>query len=105
MPQRFSRSPKTIEKERQAHSVVALLAEILRGVPRLEGAACTSAPTVFDLEDGDRKLAAAVCSTCPAQSDCAAWISGLRPGDVTGTVAGEIYRHRHNYYRRKAASA
>lgn len=103
MPQRFSRSPKTIEKERQAHSVVALLAEILRGVPRLEGAACTSAPTVFDLEDGDRKLAAAVCSTCPVQSACATWVSSVRPGEVTGTVAGEI--HRHNYYRRKAATA
>lgn len=102
------RSPRTIEKERQANTVVALLAEILRGVPRLDGAACVSAPTVFDLDGGDPTLAAAVCSSCPARSDCSAWASALPPGDVTGTVAGEIHRHRHHFYRRnqrKAASA
>jgi hypothetical protein len=83
--------------------VVDLLADILRGVPRLAGAACVGRwPGLFDppgqgesLDDPDveyrHRIAIGICGGCDCISDCARWVDSLpaskRPA---GVVAGRL---------------
>ncbi|MGP4058977.1 WhiB family transcriptional regulator [Mycobacterium sp. 4D054] len=66
---------------------VGLIAEILRGVPALPGAACIRKAGVFS----DRRRigeAKAICARCPVITACDRWASAER--GLTGVVAGEI---------------
>jgi hypothetical protein len=83
--------------------VVDLLADILRGVPRLENAACVGRwPGLFDppgqgesLDHPDvayrHRIATSICHSCDCIRDCARWVDSLpanrRPG---GVVAGRL---------------
>jgi len=85
------------ERERLGHQPLNLLIEILRGTPKLEGALCPSDPEAFDLAiGGNYERALEICDRCPARQCCAEWAAGLKPGHVTGVIAGQIHR---NYYR------
>ena len=81
---------------------VDLIAAVLWRVPRLPGAACRAPQNraVFDAANGAgsgrsapatrreaRREAKAICGTCDALADCAAWIDGLRPSERPGGVA------------------
>lgn len=86
---------------------INLLCEILRGAPRLAGAACRDHRDLFDAAQANgrghsaRRLADAraaairVCSErCPAFDQCAAWLDTLpRRQRPSGVVAGQINRH------------
>lgn len=70
-----------------------LIAEVLRGVPRLKGALCIGRHTLFDAEvpRADRQqvadTAAAICWECPVLSQCGRW-AGDPKAHVSGVVAG-----------------
>jgi WhiB family redox-sensing transcriptional regulator len=55
----------------------ALVAEVVRSTPRLDGALCvTESPALFDAESpDDAAKAIAVCRACPARSACKAWLA------------------------------
>ena len=76
---------------------VSLLADILRGVPRLDGALCQDRHMLFDPpaqgeQLGDpsvhdrHNMALSLCESCPCLTQCAAWVDGLpdskRPAGV-----------------------
>ena len=81
----------TLTKVVPPAGVIGLLAEVLRGVPRLPGALCTGRHTLMDAEfDGDDRQfavdsAAALCFQCPALAECGQWANEAR---VFGVVAG-----------------
>ncbi|MCB1288288.1 MAG: WhiB family transcriptional regulator [Mycobacterium sp.] len=82
-----------IERERLGHQPINLLIELLRGTPKLEGALCPSDPEAFDLAlGGNYERALEICDRCPARKPCAEWAAGLKPGHVTGVIAGTVYR-------------
>jgi hypothetical protein len=66
---------------------VGLIAEILRGVPALPGAACIRKAGIFS---DPRRVgeAKAICARCPVITACDRWASSER--GLTGVVAGEI---------------
>jgi WhiB family redox-sensing transcriptional regulator len=68
-----------------------LLGRILRGVPRLPGAACRDQPGVFGSDDeDDQAVAVAICQSCSALPACAAWVDSLpRSQRPNGVVAGQ----------------
>jgi len=85
---------------------INLLCEILRGTPRLPGAACRDHRDLFDAARANgrghstRRLAAAraaavrICHTCPALSECRSWLDTVpRTQRPSGVVAGQINRH------------
>ncbi len=81
-----------------------LLAEILRGTPRLTNAACVDSPGLFDARDRDElsedadyrhRAALNMCMRCPAIDACSEWadtqrdqnsfvIAGRRPHNTPG---------------------
>ncbi|GAA1071971.1 hypothetical protein [Tsukamurella spumae] len=75
-----------------------LLARILDGTPKFDGAACAGRGDLFDPVEPDEHpddaeyrttAAAQLCRTCPALVDCAQWIDGLTPARrPAGTIAG-----------------
>jgi WhiB family redox-sensing transcriptional regulator len=69
-----------------------LVGKILRGVPRLPGAACRDHPELFNSDDADDQGAAvAICRVCPALPQCRAWVSALpRACRPIGVVGGTI---------------
>ena len=85
---------------------INLLIEILRGTPRLPGAACRDDPDLFDatVAEGQgsrqsglgaaRERARAVCAGCPALDACRDWVRATpqkrRP---VGIVAGHAPGH------------
>jgi hypothetical protein len=75
---------------------VELLAEILRGTPRLAEAACTDHPAdKFDAtEPVDAVEALEICAVCPCLEVCRKWAESQARGRLSGVVAGEIYRPR-----------
>ena len=87
-------------KRREQVDDAALMADILTGVPRLDGAACVSRWHLFDPADAFEDAAqveyrhgAAVvlCRECPCLSLFESWVASLpanrRPG---GVVAGQF---------------
>jgi hypothetical protein len=85
-----------------ASPVTDLLVAILWKQPRMPGASCRAPENraVFDAANGAglgrsapaarreaRREAKALCGTCDALADCAAWIDGLRPSERPGGVA------------------
>lgn len=78
---------------------IELLAEILRGAPRLEGAACRDQPRLFDPRgDGeDAEVAAArhqqavgLCRRCPSLDACREWVASLpRSHRPAGIIAAQ----------------
>lgn len=80
---------------RRPEGWVALLAEVLRGTPRLDGALCRNRPEQFDCDDGagvDR--ARSLCERCPSLSACRDW--STRERELVGVVAGK-YRRPKRY--------
>lgn len=75
-----------------ASGVVGLLAVVLTGVPRLDGAACVGVRGRFhEAERGSRIRIAeciAVCRRCPAKAECGRWADS--EPDLVGVVAGEF---------------
>lgn len=70
---------------------LVLCSAILRRVPKLDGALCAGRAELFDAADAERAATAlALCSRCPAQRACAAWLASIpiahRP---PGVVAGK----------------
>ncbi|MCG7583676.1 hypothetical protein [Mycolicibacterium sp. OfavD-34-C] len=67
---------------------VGLIAEILRGVPALPGAACIRKAGVFS---DPRRVgeAKAVCAGCGALEACRVW-AATQPG-LVGVVAGKLH--------------
>lgn len=67
---------------------VGLIAEILRGVPELPGAACIRKAGIFS---DPRRIgeAKAICARCRALTACQRWASTER--GLTGVVAGELH--------------
>lgn len=64
-----------------------LLAAILTGLPKLEGAACIRKAGIFS---DPRRVgeAKAICARCPVIADCDRWASSER--GLVGVVAGEV---------------
>ena len=93
---------------RKKPGVEPLIGEILRStgadgrqtiIPRLRGGLCRDRHTLFDLEDvepdsreyvADR--AAAVCFRCPCLAACAEWAAAQPSSQLSGVVAGRVYR-------------
>jgi WhiB family transcriptional regulator, redox-sensing transcriptional regulator len=76
--------------------VVGLLAEILRGVPRLPGALCRGRHSLFDIDEKNPAYreriadeAAAVCFRCPVLAECGRWAAHPH-ARVRGVVAGRV---------------
>lgn len=66
-----------------------LLAALVN-VPRLDGAACTDDPPLFD-DERRASAAVAVCNGCPALEACRAWVNNLPPSKRPhGVVAGKV---------------
>ena len=90
----------------RVRTVVDLLAEVLRGAPKLPGAVCPDWPAVFAATQANPRdtrdqtvdpetiayattTALRLCATCPALDPCRAWLDNLTPADrPTGVVAG-----------------
>ncbi|WP_020111595.1 WhiB family transcriptional regulator [Rhodococcus sp. 114MFTsu3.1] len=81
----------------------AALAAAVNAAPDLHGAACAGQWGLFDPADHDAKETAAstqqrheraiaICRDCPVLAECVTWASTLRPGEVSGVVAGVVYR-------------
>lgn len=72
---------------------VALLAEVLRGAPRLQGAVCTRKRGHFaEAETGNRVRVhecISLCRRCPALDACRAWAANQR--GLVGVVAGKLH--------------
>ncbi len=72
---------------------VALLTEVLRGAPRLDGALCTGKRGHFiEAETGNRvrvQECIALCRRCPALEACQRWASSER--GLVGVVAGRLH--------------
>ncbi|WP_068179698.1 WhiB family transcriptional regulator [Mycobacterium sp. UM_CSW] len=76
----------------------------LRGIPNLPDAACRNLPELFDATDEiDAEPAIALCRSCPALQDCAAWAATLPKNSISGVVAARI--HVWTDRRRKAGAA
>ncbi|OBY30053.1 WhiB family transcriptional regulator [Mycolicibacter kumamotonensis] len=73
--------------------VVGLLAAVLTGVPRLDGAACIGARGRFyEAETGNVvrvRECVSVCGRCPALAECREWAAGQR--NLVGVVAGKFH--------------
>jgi hypothetical protein len=71
---------------------VTLVAEVVRGSPKLPGALCRDRPRVFtsDAPD-DIAEARAICGRCPELMRCAAWSATVRRNRLDGVVAA-VYR-------------
>lgn len=93
-----------LDEHRKHGGELQILERLLRGVPRLAGAACVGSYELFDSEDkGPREAARAICNTCPALEACQVWRAGLSESQRPyGTVAG-ITKHTH--HSRRAAGA
>lgn len=79
------------------------LAAALNTAPNLHGAACAGQWRLFDPPDVDAKeradetarrhdIAKAICASCPIFEDCSSWAESLRPGEVSGVLAGTSYK-------------
>jgi WhiB family transcriptional regulator, redox-sensing transcriptional regulator len=72
---------------------VALLAEVLRGAPRLDGALCTGKRGHFAEAEGGSKVRVAeciaLCRRCPALEACQQWASSECA--LVGVVAGRLH--------------
>jgi WhiB family transcriptional regulator, redox-sensing transcriptional regulator len=69
---------------------VDLIAEVLRGTPRLPGALCRQRSELFDGDDDqDAHQAAELCHWCPAREPCAAWADTLAYNQAHGVLAGQ----------------
>jgi hypothetical protein len=76
---------------------LALLAEVLAGLPKLPGALCVGIdPRTFDCIDGkDIGRAVAICEGCPALSLCRTWsaqrrgLSGVWAGKYRGSIKAD----------------
>jgi WhiB family redox-sensing transcriptional regulator len=80
---------------------VSLLAEILRGAPRLDGGLCRDRSLLFDAEhndEQDREYATAraieLCRQCPCLAACRAWADAQPRGRLSGVVGGEVRQVR-----------
>jgi hypothetical protein len=82
---------------------LGLLIAILSDTPRLPGALCRAYPDLFDATHAigqaamtrhlaeARAQAKSVCRTCPALTECAAWVESLRPSERPGgVIAGRV---------------
>ncbi len=81
-----------------------LLAELAQGIPELPGARCKGREELFDQTitrpgGGNhddtvtyaRRAATRLCASCPALTQCAAWVDGLpRSQRPTGVVGGKL---------------
>lgn len=77
---------------------VELIAAILRGVPKLDGALCADQPHAFDVDDGPdgerTRTAVGLCQRCDALPACAAWVDTLHRTRVPRGVTAGRYRAR-----------
>ncbi|MBB2770550.1 UNVERIFIED_ORG: hypothetical protein GGE11_001445 [Mycolicibacterium obuense] len=73
--------------------MVDLLAAVLTGVPRLDGAACIGVRGRFhEAETGSRIRIAeciAICRRCPVKAECARWAA--TEAELVGVVAGKFH--------------
>jgi hypothetical protein len=74
---------------------IPLLAAILRGLPKLDGACKAVDPRVMDGATHEtRDAALELCSRCPCLDACRAWAlseaSGIKTGVVGGLVLGKV---------------
>ena len=71
---------------------VELLAEIVRGTPKLPDAACRGRAELFISDDPDNTAAAiAICRQCPGLDACQGWAANQRR--LVGVVAGQMHEH------------
>lgn len=83
---------------------VALIAEILRGMPNFEGAACVGSAGLFDGRERDEtaeqaayrhKAAEQLCQRCPALNACHAW-SSTQPVLQEHVIAALVPTRNHD---------
>jgi WhiB family transcriptional regulator, redox-sensing transcriptional regulator len=76
---------------------IALLAEILRGAPKLDGALCAHHPGVFDGDDAMlTALALVMCRSCPCLARCRQHVEAMRRSRrliLAGVWAGREYHY------------
>lgn len=72
---------------------VTLLAEVLKGTPKLSEASCRNRAGLFDAEEGEHQVrrARSICLACPCLESCREWADSQR--HLIGVVAG-----RHHAY-------
>lgn len=87
--------PDRSKRPNRPDGVIGLLAEILRGLPRLDNAACRGRHVVWDCEQTDhdereytQRSAIEQCKKCPALAACREWAAAQT--NLTGVVAGEV---------------
>jgi hypothetical protein len=76
---------------------LALIVEIVKGVPRLPSSIpCRKNPALFDLDADEncRQITAAMCASCRALPQCRNWLETLPKGDARGVVAGKVVGRR-----------
>lgn len=81
-------------------ATLQILKRILAGLPKLSGAACVGRAEIFAPAEPDEpdehveyrhRHAAAICSTCPALTECREWADSLPARDrPPGVLAGVI---------------
>ena len=73
--------------------MIELLEVVLRGTPKLVGAACSNyPPELFDGGTRENRVAALkICQhECPCQPKCLAWAQA-EPGALDGVVGGQFW--------------
>lgn len=92
----------TATRNRREPGIVSLLAEILTGSPRLDGAACVGSESLFDPKAPDEdaadatyrhEAAEALCHRCPAFEACREW-ADTQPAS-RAVLAGRTPDSRH----------
>ena len=70
---------------------IALIAEIVRGSPKLDAACKRADPLIFDtVYDDDVAVAAGICRRCAVRLRCREW--ALKSvDDIEGTVGGLVF--------------
>lgn len=71
-----------------APGIVGLLGAILRGTPKLVGAACRNHPGLFDGDDVQAALH--LCAECPVLAACRSWAE-QDPTARRGVIGGHVY--------------
>ncbi|WP_018180379.1 hypothetical protein [Jongsikchunia kroppenstedtii] len=87
----------TRHKGADADGWIALVGQILAGVPLLPGAACLGRSELFDEPEPDdepalisyrHRAAEKICATCPARAACTEWTATTKRSTVAGHLPG-----------------